>query len=306
MNTPYDVFVIADLCMDLLFTGKVRPIYGQTERYIDDYQADLGGSAAIFASQFTKLGGKVGFIAKVGDDLFGHILIDKLNKIGIATNLVDIDPNCKTAVGVGLSDRTDRAMLTYLGSISTLQPKAVLDEFMDNTRHWHIASYYLLEQFFNFWIDFLPKLKARGITISLDTNWAPWLNWYQVKEVLPYLDVFLPNEEEARYISGKEDLLECGKRLAAICNLVVIKCGADGAVAFQKDKITRFSIPDAFAENLVIADTTGAGDNFDAGFLRNWLLGKPLVDCVQLGMKCGTKSLAAIGGIEGQIQEQIL
>ncbi len=303
MNTKYDVFVVADLCMDLLFTGRVRPRYGQAEQFIDDYTADLGGSAAIFASQFTKLGGKVGFLGKVGDDLFGHILLDKLKKIGISTELVSIDPHCKTAVGVGLSDRADRAMLTYLGSIEALQPTDIQEVFIENTRHWHIASYYLLEQFQEFWIDFLPKLKEKGITISLDTNWAPRNDWFRVKPILPLIDVLLPNEEEALYLSDREDFIERGKRLAGICNLVVIKCGAEGATVFQGDKVTRFGIPDVFTENLEIADTTGAGDNFDAGFLRNWLLGKPLVDCVQLAMKCGTKSLTAIGGIAGQVQE---
>ncbi|MFN7116966.1 MAG: carbohydrate kinase family protein [Saprospiraceae bacterium] len=306
MNTKYDIFVVADLCIDLLFTGNVRPRYGQAEQFIEDYTADVGGSAAIFASQFTKLGGKIGFLGKVGNDIFGDILLNKLKLLQISTEFVTIDKTCKTAVGVGLSDGKDRAMLTYLGSISALQPADIQADWIENTRHWHIAGYYLLEQFQDFWLEFLPELKKRGITVSLDTNWAPHGDWHKVQNILPFINVLLPNEEEAMLISGRFDTIEAGKALAQLCELVVVKCGAEGAIAFQKDKITRFSIPDTLTEDLAIVDTTGAGDNFDAGFMRNWLLNKPLVDCVHWGMKCGTTSLKAIGGITGQVQEIIL
>jgi len=83
----------------------------------------------------------------------------------------------------------------------------------------------------------------------------------------------------------------------------VIKCGAQGAAAFSREAHQQFAVPPALLENLRIVDTTGAGDNFDAGFVFAWLRGAPLADCVALGMKCATASLAAIGGIEGQLRE---
>ncbi|MBK7870157.1 MAG: carbohydrate kinase family protein [Saprospiraceae bacterium] len=297
----YDVFVIADLCIDLLFTGTVRPKYGQAEQLIDDYTVDLGGSAAIFASQFAKLGGNVGFLAKVGNDLFGNILLEKIKSIGISSEHISIDETHKTAAGIGLSDGQDRAMLTYMGTLLSVKPEDIKDEFIKRTKHWHIASYFLLENLWDFWILFLQKLKQQGLTVSLDTNWAPKENWQQVHNILPYIDVFLPNEEEAKLISGEKNVIEAGKWLSDRCNLVVIKCGGDGAMAFQKEKIYKFDIPIHLTENLMIADTTGAGDNFDAGFLHNWLLNKALEECIKLGMECGTRSLSAIGGIEGQI-----
>ena len=66
-----EVVVIADLCADILVTADVRPIYGQVEQYAKDYELEVGGSAIIFASQFTKLGGNIGLIGTVGDDVFG-------------------------------------------------------------------------------------------------------------------------------------------------------------------------------------------------------------------------------------------
>jgi sugar/nucleoside kinase (ribokinase family) len=115
--------------------------------------------------------------------------------------------------------------------------------------------------------------------------------------------VFLPNEGEALHISGKDDLDQAGKWLAGITGLTVIKCGAQGAVAFKGDERTQFAVPQALLDGLRIVDTTGAGDNFDAGFMFAWLQGEALADCVALGMKCATASLGAIGGIEGQLRE---
>ena len=70
----FDVAVIADLCVDILIRGDVVPVWGQVEQFVDDYCLELGGSAGIFASQFTRLGGRVGLYGKVGNDLFGRYL----------------------------------------------------------------------------------------------------------------------------------------------------------------------------------------------------------------------------------------
>jgi len=56
---------------------------------------------------------------------------------------------------------------------------------------------------------------------------------------------------------------------------------------------------------LSIVDTTGAGDNFDAGFIRAWLLGYDIDFSLRLGHRCASSSLGALGGIRGQLQQFI-
>ena len=301
----YDVAVVADLCLDILMTGKVKPVYGQAEQIVDDYAVELGGSAAIFASQFRKLGGKVGFIAAVGDDAFGSILLEKLSSLDISTENVIVKPEVKTSVGLGLSYFEDRAMLTYPGSMASLSAADILDsEVLKSTSHLHIAGYFLLEQLLDFWPEVLKDLQSKGITTSLDTNWSPDNDWDKVKELLPYINVFLPNEEEAKNISGKNDIVEAGKWLSEFSEIVVIKRGGEGASVFTGENIFHLEIPSDLSENLKIADTTGAGDNFDAGFIREWLQGKTLRECGETAIECGTLSLSEMGGIKGQLQEK--
>lgn len=302
----YDVSVVADLCLDILMSGRVKPVYGQAEQIVDDYAVEVGGSAAIFASQFRKLGGKVGFLANVGDDAFGSILLNKLSELDISTENIIVKPKVKTSVGLGLSYFEDRAMLTYPGSMASLTVKEVLNsEILKNTCHLHIAGYFLLDQLFDLWPEVLKELQSTGITTSLDTNWSPNNNWEKVKELLPYINVLLPNEEEAKKISGKNDVMEAGNWLSQFSEIVVIKRGGDGATLFTGKNHFHQQIPSELSSELKIADTTGAGDNFDAGFLREWLKGRSLRESCEKAILCGTLSLSEMGGIKGQFQEKM-
>lgn len=297
------VAVVADLCLDILFTGDVKPIYGQVEQYVDDYHIELGGSAGIFASQYTKLGGVVNLYGVVGNDFFGSFLQERLQELSISTRYVSASDAYKTAVGLGLAQGDDRAMLTYKGSFNGVTANGIRESgIFQQASHLHIASYFLLEQLQTFWLEELPLLKRKGITISLDTNWSPGEDWHKVHAILPYIDVFIPNEEEALRISGKIDVAEAGSWLSQFGGLIVIKQGENGATMFNGPSVQHFTIPESLSKGLKIADTTGAGDNFDAGFLYAWLQQSPISECINLAMRCGTGSLSAIGGIAGQVK----
>jgi sugar/nucleoside kinase (ribokinase family) len=72
-------------------------------------------------------------------------------------------------------------------------------------------------------------------------------------------------------------------------------------LAFDRETSSRVELAGVALDEASIVDTTGAGDNFDAGFLRSWLKGAPLARCMELGMRCGSSSLRRMGGIEGQL-----
>jgi sugar/nucleoside kinase (ribokinase family) len=144
-------------------------------------------------------------------------------------------------------------------------------------------------------------LRQQGMTVSLDTNWSAAGDWETVREILGYVDVFAPNEQEALHVSGMDNAEDAGEWLSRHVKLTVIKRGARGAMAFDRESGDRVDLAGTALDERSIADTTGAGDNFDAGFLFAWLKGAPLANCVKLGMRCGTASLARMGGIEGQL-----
>lgn len=293
--------VIADLCADLLIKSKVTPIYGQVEQFVDDYTIEIGGSAALFATQYARLGGQINIYGIVGHDILGHMIQNRISKEGIDTSFITFSENEKTTLGLGLSLKDDRAMLTYKGTLAQIT-NDWLQQFNipDHINHLHIASFYLLESMQGDWINFLESCKARGISISLDTNWAPLENWSDVLPILSLIDVFIPNEQEAMLITNEKDIDKAGHSLAQHISHVIIKQAENGATYFRKTERKHYQIPSKFLNNFSIADTTGAGDNFDAGFLIQWLKGKEISLCIETGLFCGTRSLIKMGGIAGQ------
>jgi sugar/nucleoside kinase (ribokinase family) len=298
-----DVLCAADLCVDVILQGNVRPRFGQAEQLINHYNIELGGSATIFAGQFARLGGSAGILGVIGQDLFGQFVQQQLARLHLDLSRVRIDPNATTGAGFTLAENNDRAILTYSGTIDALDPSDLTDEHCTACRHWHIASYFLLNRLRSHWTGWMSRLKKAGITTSLDPNWSTDGNWSSVRELLPLIDVFFANENEAAAIAGCSDPNAAGHLLARSGPLVVIKQGDRGSTAFQNGHTYHAAVGDI--TSLRIVDTIGAGDCFDAGFLRAWKLGRPISDCLDLATRCARASLGAPGGFRGQLREEI-
>jgi sugar/nucleoside kinase (ribokinase family) len=246
-----------------------------------------------------RLGAHVGVIGYVGNDPFGTLVRNRLNDVGVDTSHVKTHEHLQTGLGVTLIEPGDRAILTTIGTIDAATLRDLTPDLLTACQHWHIASYFLLQQLRPYWADWLRACRAAGVTTSLDTNWDPADEWLGVNELLPLVDVFLPNEVEALRITGATDVLSAGRQLAQRCRIVTIKCGESGAYAFMGDEVMH-RLP-AGREARTIVDTVGAGDAFDAGFIRAWQQGYALDGCLEWGMRCAESTLSAAGGIAGQL-----
>ncbi len=300
-KSRFDVLAVSDMCVDLILRGNVRPQFNQVEQVIDDYLMEVGGSANIFISQMVKLGARGGLIGFVGEDNFGEFLLSTLNTIGVDTSHVNSHRTRKTGIGVALTEENDRAILTYPGTIDATSPSDLPPALALQTRHWHIASYFLLRRLQPCWKQWLLQCRDAGVTTSLDTNWDPENRWEGVQDLLPLIDIFLPNEAEASRLTGDEDCFKAAEKLASAGPLVVIKRGSKGAIARKGQSIWKLEIE---PENSVIVDAIGAGDNFDAGFVWGQMLGWSVDASLALGHRCAVSSLATPGGIRGQLRER--
>lgn len=296
----YDVVNIADISADVVITGQERNRFGQVETLADAYEVELGGSGPIFASQFARLGGRVGVITLIGNDPLGDFVLERMKQVGINTSLVRRSERFKTPLGLNISVKGDRSMLTVLGTLQEITPALVEGLDLSVVRHWHIAGYFLLPSLSAFWPEFLQKLKAERITVSLDTNWSPEGNWKEVSEILPLVDLFLPNDQEAQAISGSGNYREAGRQLSEMIPMVVIKRGKEGASVFSEGKEFSSAVRDHWKGPVQLVDTTGAGDSFDGGFLYEWLRGSPVEKCLKTGILCGTSCVQGTGGLQSQ------
>jgi len=176
-SCAYDVLVIGELNVDLILKGDVVPEFGQVEKLVDDMLLCEGGSAAIFAASAAKMGLRVAYVSRVGDDPFGHYMVGRLCAVGIDTSRVHIDPDIRTGATVHLYRGQDRAMLTYLGSIAAVSADDLCPSDLSRARHLHIASPFLLTRLRPAMPELMCQAKAAGMTVSLDTNWDPENRW---------------------------------------------------------------------------------------------------------------------------------
>ncbi|WP_421735180.1 carbohydrate kinase family protein [Cellulomonas sp.] len=257
------VLVAGDANVDLVLRGDVVPRFGQAEQLLDSGELVLGGSASIVACGLARLGVPTHLVARVGDDAFGRFQLDALAAAVVSTTHVAVDPDLPTGLSVILSAPDDRAILTVPGTIPTLRAAAVRAALAaTGATHLHVASYFLQPVLAAELPVLLAEVRAAGVTVSLDTNWDPAARWAGVLELLPHVDVFLPNLSELRALGSGADV-DIARQLAQRGPRVVVKAGADGGWSVD----SAGSLAHAPGLPVDVVDTTGAGDSFDAGYL---------------------------------------
>lgn len=293
----FELLVIGEINPDLVVRGgAAMPTFGQSETLVEAADLTIGSSAAIMACGAARLGLRTAFAGVVGDDLFGRYMLDAMAQRGVDVEACRRDPGLRTGVSVILSRPDDRAILTFPGAIPALRAADVPERLLRDSAHVHLASYFLLDALRPDAAGLLARARAFGATTSLDPNYDPRELWDGgLDEVLAQLDVLLPNETEALRIAGADTVEAALAALARRVPTVALKLGAEGAAAHTAaGTVRRPVLP------VPVADTTGAGDSFDAGFLYGWLRGWPPEACLSLGVACGSLSTRRSGGTEAQ------
>jgi sugar/nucleoside kinase (ribokinase family) len=296
VEKAFDLLVVGEINPDLILRGDVTPEFGQVEKTVADATLTIGSSSVIFACGAARLGLRVAFIGKVGDDVFGRFMREQMAERGVDTGGVVVDPAIPTGLSVILSRGDDRAILTHPGSIAALRGAEIDRRLLARARHLHMGSYFMLDTLRPDVPALFAAAREQGLTISLDTNYDPAERWDGgLREALRYVDVFLPNQAELLAISGAADLDAALERMTHQVPLVGVKLGAQGAAARRGGEAAR-----AAALPVAVVDTTGAGDSFDAGFVYGYLKGWDLERTLSLACVCGSLSTRAAGGTAAQ------
>jgi len=295
-NMPqFDITMAGELNLDLILYGLPAELQPECELLASDMMITLGGSSAIVAHNLALLGNRVGFISRIGDDPMGQIALERLAASGTDVSCVRQSTD-GTASGLSVILARDawRNILTYPGTISRLSFEDLDFDYLASARHFHLSSFYLQTTLQPRVPELFQRLKAAGLTISMDTNDDPEDRWQGgVWEVLKYVDVFLPNEREALRITGADDLEGAARRLTETVPLIVIKRGAQGAMALWGSKCFQGS-----PVKVKAIDAVGAGDSFDAGFISRYVQGADVETCLTYGNLAGALSTTRPGGTE--------
>ena len=297
-----DIAIAGEINLDLILYGLPEQMPTERELLASDFAITLGSSSAILAHNLAALGSRVGFVTKAGDDSFGSLAIDRLRERGV--DLTRVVHGAKSGVTLILPHGPQRHILTFPGTISELRFGDLNLDYLASARHFHMSSLFLQRELLPHVPELYRRMKSAGLTTSLDTNDDPDDRWDTIlDEILPHVDILLPNEREAMKMSRTDDVETALSLLAQKVGTIVVKRGASGAVAIQNGR--RFT---ALAAPVTVIDPVGAGDSFDAGFLHQFLRGADIANCLAYGNLCGAFSTTACGGTEafrdaGRMQE---
>jgi ribokinase len=227
-----DVLVVGDANPDLILRGDVRPRFGQVEQLLTAADLVLGGSASITAAGLARLGVRTALLTAIGHDVFGDVTRRAVTDRGVELREVSRDERIPTGLSVILSEPGDKAILTLPGTIPSLLPSDLTDDQLTGFRHLHMASLYLQPSLAAGLAPVFARAHERGLTTSLDTNWDPAGRWESIGAILEHTDVFLPNANELRAVTGITDLDAAARSLGG--TTVVMKDGEHGARAWWK------------------------------------------------------------------------
>ena len=290
----FDIAAIGELNVDIILNGiESEPEIGK-EKFAKEMTVTLGSSTAIFAANAAALGSKVCFVGLVGKDSFGELVKTSLKAKGVDTSYI-IEGPTPTGATICMSYGEDRANLTYQGSMDVMGFDDMDKSVFDDTKHIHLSSLFMQSGLLRDIHKILDLAKAKGITVSLDTQWDPMETWkLDYKTVLPKITVFMPNEKELQALTHKDNLEDAIQEvLPYLGNAMLVKCGSDGSMLVRKDGSRRI-LPAFLNKNVV--DCIGAGDSFNSGFITAFIKGLSLEDCQETGNLTGAVNTTAAGG----------
>jgi len=299
--------------LDVITIGEAMAMFVATNTgelsAVDQFMKRVAGAELNVATGLARLGLKVGWVSRVGNDSFGQFVLDTLKKEGIETAGVTLDGRYPTGFQLKskVTDGTD-PIVEYFRKGSAASHLSVEDfnpVWFTAARHLHLSgvaaalshsSYALLGHA-------AGAMKAAGKTISFDPNLRPvlWKSEAEMVEKLNHLafqaDWVLPGVKEGQILTGEktpEGIADF--YLNRGVKAVILKTGADGAW-FKTADGEQGAVAAVKVENVV--DTVGAGDGFAVGVVSALLEGKTLHQAITRGNIIGSLAIQVQGGSEG-------
>lgn len=289
-----DVICLGILTCDVLVQHVPERLPKRDTTVVERISLAAGGDALNVAVNLSRMGFSTGIVGKIGRDGYGRFLQEILQKEKVNADGLLQEEAEQTSVSVVLiSESGERSFLFAPGATGRLSYEDVAKEFPEGVRVLDIGSWFALPGFSTEGMEnLLKRAKERGILTVMDvTNNPGPPDLPALKQLLPWIDYFIPSREEAESLSGLSEpeqiasfFLEMGART------VIVKLGEKGAAGTDGSKMEY--VP-ATGDRPV--DTTGAGDCFVAGIIAAVLKGFSLRRAMEFACKAAGLSITAVG-----------
>lgn len=296
--------------MELITFGESMVMFGPDStgplRYVQNFNKSIAGAESNIAIALSKLGHKVGWFSKLGNDEFGKFIKSTIAGEGVDVSNVIFDEERNTGMIFKERYMNSNPNVYYYRKDSAASSMTVNDideDYIKNSKILHITgitpalSRNCREAVFHA-IDIAKK---NNVLISFDPNIR--LKLWSKEEAVPVLmeiakqsDIIFPGIDEAEIILGLTNPEEISKKFIELgCKIVALKLGDKGC--YVSDGKNKCYINGYSVENL--QDTAGAGDGFAAGFLSGILRNMKLEECGNYANAVGSMAVLVNGDMEG-------
>ena len=313
---PRTLVILGDTLCDIIAVNVQLIESWGTDTLAEKIRVIAGGSAlniAIHGANFSAQLDKqvdIRFLSCTGVDLQGQICRDALRHPNLDSSKINVNRNYRTGSCIVISGAEDRSFITDRGCVRDLSVSWFKEEdfFSSFVSHIHVGGFYNCDKLKSEVTELFQKARALNKTTSLNPQHDAEGKWEGIKELCPYLTIFIGNEAELEKVSKLSDgcpiLAQAKVLLDWGCTIVVVTRGSKGADAYRKNGCTsRVAVNHGDVEFLtqaaatvVATDTTGAGDAFAGGFLVEWISTSDLSSSLRAGCVVGGAAVTQIGG----------
>ncbi|MFH1880142.1 MAG: sugar kinase [Bacillota bacterium] len=298
----YDIITIGEILVEIL-TEKTGQVFYRPGTLLGPYPS---GAPAIFIDQAARMGARSAIIAKVGQDDFARLNLDRLTRDGVDTAYIVTTEGNSTGVAfvTYFADGSRQFIFHFAkAACGELAPEDVNEALVADARYLHVMGCSITgsPSMGDAIMRAVRLAKARGVRVSFDPNIRPELMHGAaaacIREVLEACDVLLTGKSElAALLAGEAEPVAA--LLCARDRIVVVKDGARGACLYTRGIALRAPVYPATE-----VDPTGAGDCFDATFLAGLSGGMPLAQALARASAAGAKAVEKRGPMEGNTSQ---
>lgn len=307
MKCQAQVVCVGQALVDCITRGMEEKPYKINVYRADSISMNTGGDALNESVVLSLLGHQTRLVCGLGDDLAGQTVLHTARENGVDVSYATISGTLTTPIA--------NLMVQKDGSRQSVNsPATMLTGYEPDERAFHGAKVVSFASLFRAPLDrresilrLMEAAKKEGAIICADTKMPTYreIAREDLLEILPYIDYLFPNENEASYYSRLLAEKKTGEELGTYADMgklfcqfgvknVVIKTGEKGCTAVNAKECLH--VP---AKKVEAVDSTGAGDNFVAGFIHGMLLGCKLKECCDYGTECAALSVQYVGAVTG-------
>jgi sugar/nucleoside kinase (ribokinase family) len=267
----------------------------------------VGGDATNQSMILSRLGVKSRLVSCVGDDEAGEFVRGMIAKADVDVSRVKAMPETSTFISIVViaPDGQRNFICVDPSEYGSFEPDfEIFDAKIVSLASLMIPPFTDVDRV----LRIVKSAKSKGSLVCADVvPFGDVLSFEDYRPVLPYIDFIFPNEEEGMLLTGRSDLDGIADVMLGMgVRNVIIKIGRRGCCL--KNSEMKIIVP---TFDSPVLDTTGAGDNFAAGFMTAILEGHPLNECCRIANAVASIAVRSIGANTGvrsraQVEEFLL